>query len=475
MKRAIRWVSALVLAALLVACGAQAPEAGPAPTEAEAEVTPEATMTPEVTQQAIDLTARAAALVDALAAGDMEAATTYFDQTVAEALPPDKLTEVWDQVTAQVGAFQARLGARTETQEGHAVVYMVTAFERAPLDIKVVFDAQGQIAGLFFEPSQGLPEKEGYAPPDYADLDAIEEHEVTVGSGQWALPGTLTMPLEGDNLPAVVLVHGSGPQDRDESIGPNRPFRDLAWGLASQGVAVLRYEKRTKEHAAQAAAMVDQLTVYEETVEDALAAAALLRETPRIDPARVFILGHGQGGMLAPRIGALDQDLAGLIFLAGNTRPLEDLILDRVAYLATLQEAISDEDQAAADRLKAQVARVKDPNLAEDTPAADLPLGIPAHYWLDLRDYHPAEVAKGLAQPMLILQGGRDYEVTEVDLQSWQAALAGHPDVTFKLYPDLNHLFVTGEGMGVPAEYQQPGHVAGAVVSDIAAWILAHY
>jgi dienelactone hydrolase/predicted small lipoprotein YifL len=474
MKRAIRWASALVLVALLAACGAQAPEAAPTPTESEAAMTPEATATPEATERETDLVARAEALVDALAAGDVEAATAYFDQAMAEALPAEKLTEVWDQLTTQVGTFQARLGTRTETQEGYEIVYVVTAFERAPLDVKVVFDSGGEIAGLFFEPSQGLPEKESYAAPDYANLDAIEEDEVTVGTGEWALPGTLTMPLQGEDLPAVVLVHGTGPQDRDESIGPNRPFRDLAWGLASQGVAVLRYEKRTKEHAAQVAANLDQLTVYEETIEDALAAAALLRETPRIDPDRIFVLGHGLGGMVAPRIGALDEDLAGLIILAGNTRPLEDMILDQVAYLGTLQESISEEDQAAVKELEAQVARVKDPNLSADTPAADLLLGIPAGYWLDLRDYHPAEAARELAQPMLILQGGRDYQVTEVDFEGWQATLDDHPDVTFKLYPDLNHLFMVGEGMSVPAEYDQPGNVAGPVISDIAAWILAH-
>jgi dienelactone hydrolase len=342
------------------------------------------------------------------------------------------------------------------------------------VDVKIVFDAQGQIAGLWFEPSQGLSPAESYVPPAYANLEAIEEHDVTVGTGDSALPGTLTMPLEGEDLPAVVLVHGSGPHDRDETIGPNRPFRDLAWGLASQGIAVLRYEKRTKEHAAQIAANLDQLTVYEETIDDALAAAELLRETPRIDPARVFVLGHSLGGMVAPRIGARDDDLAGLIILAGNTRPLEDMILDQVAYLATLQESISDEDQAAVKELEAQVARVKDPNLSADTPATDLPLGIPAAYWLDLRDYHPAEVAAGLEQPMLILQGGRDYQVTETDFQGWQAELAGRPDVTFKLYPDLNHLFVVGEGMSTPDEYEHAGNVAGAVVDDIAAWILAH-
>jgi predicted small lipoprotein YifL len=267
MKRAIRWGSALVLVTMLAACGARAPEPAATSTESEPTMTPEPTTTSEPTtasepiEEQVDLVARAAAFVDDLAAGDVEAATAYFDQAMTEALPADKLSELLDQLTAQVGAFKARMGARTETQEGYEVVYVVTAFEQAPLDVKVAFDARGQIAGLWFEPSQGLPGTESYAAPAYANLDAIEESEVTVGMDEWALPGTLTMPLEGDNLPAVVLVQGTGPQDRDESIGPNRPFRDLAWGLASQGVAVLRYEKRTKEHAAEIAANLDQLTV----------------------------------------------------------------------------------------------------------------------------------------------------------------------------------------------------------------------
>jgi dienelactone hydrolase len=107
-----------------------------------------------------------------------------------------------------------------------------------------------------------------------------------------------------------VLVHGSGPQDRDETIGPNKPFRDLAWGLASQGIAVLRYEKRTKKHAMKLVLIKNTITVKQETIDDALAAVALLRKTERIDPNRIFVLGHSLGGMLIPRIGARDPDVA---------------------------------------------------------------------------------------------------------------------------------------------------------------------
>jgi hypothetical protein len=269
-----------------------------------------------------------------------------------------------------------------------------------------------------------------------------------------------------------VLVHGSGPSDRDQTVGLVKPFRDLAWGLASQGIAVLRYEKRTKQYASRfTPEVVAKLTSREETTDDALAAADLLRQTEGIDPARIYVLGHSLGGYLLPRIAAADPQIAGLVVMAGPTRPLEDVILEQFTYLLGL-DGISAEEQGQLDGLAAQVNRIKDPNLTA-AAANTLLLGAPAGYWLDLRGYNPAEAARGLKQPMLILQGGRDYQVTSVDFGGWKSGLASRSDVQLKLYPDLNHLFVAGEGKSTPAEYEDEGHVAEQVVTDIAEWILA--
>jgi hypothetical protein len=309
-----------------------------------------------------------------------------------------------------------------------------------------------------------------YVAPDYVDPDAFREEEVTVGTGEWALPGTLTLPVGQGPFPAVVLVHGSGPNDRDETLGPNRPFRDLAWGLASQGIAVLRYEKRTRQYASRfTPEVVDRLTSKEETTDDALAAVDLLRRREDIDPARIHVLGHSLGGYLLPRIGAADPQIAGLIVMAGPVRPLEDLMLEQYAYIFGL-DGLSAEEQAQLDEMAAEAARVKDAELAASAPGTLL-LGTPPSFWLDLRGYNPAEFAKGLAQPMLILQGGRDHQVTTVDYDAWKSALGSQPDVQLKLYPGLNHLFMAGEGKSTPAEYEKAGHVAAEVVADIAAWI----
>ena len=206
-------------------------------------------------------------------------------------------------------------------------------------------------------------------------------------------------------------------------------------------------------------------------MDDVLEAVKLLRANPKVDRARVFVLGHSLGGMLIPRIGAADPSLAGLIVMAGAARPLEDAILEQTRYIAMADGTISPEEQAQIDDAARLSARVKALTPDDAKSAANI-FGAPAAYWLDLRGYDPPSAAKGLKGPLLVLQGERDYQVTMAEFEKWKASLAGRSNVTFHTYPSLNHLFIAGTGKSVPAEYQAPGHVAEPVVTDIAAWIL---
>jgi dienelactone hydrolase len=268
-------------------------------------------------------------------------------------------------------------------------------------------------------------------------------------------------------------VHGSGPQDRDETIGPNRPFRDIAWGLASQSIAVLRYEKRTKAHGTKFTSdILDKITSKEEVTDDALSALELLRQVPQVERSKVYLLGHSLGATLAPRIAQRDPTLAGIIIMAGLTRPLENTILDQYTYLYHLSGKPTDDQLAELEQLKDKVARVKSLKPTDKVSPKDLPLEIRPAYWLDLRDYHPDEVARSLSTRILVLQAGRDYQVTVAgDYPGWQKALGDRPNATLKLYPKLYHLFIEGEGPSTPQEYLLEGHVSQQVIDDIAGWI----
>ncbi|HEY4573343.1 MAG TPA: alpha/beta fold hydrolase [Thermoanaerobaculia bacterium] len=414
-----------------------------------------------------DPAAAATELIDRLAKGDFQAAASNFAGIMRTMAPPEKLSEIWTSLQAQMGPYERRTGVRAQKEGAYDAVLVSTEFQRSTVDFKVVVDSEGKVAGFFIAGSKSRPGTgPEYTPPAYVRKDAFQEREVTVGTGEWALPGTLSIPVGAGPFPALVLVHGSGPNDRDETVGKAMPFRDLAWGLASRGIAVLRYEKRTREHGSKLAEVKD-LTVQQETVDDALAAAGLLRHTQGIDPRRVFVLGHSLGGMLIPRIGQRDPQLAGLIVMAGAARPLEDIILEQVSYLAAADGQVTDQEKSQLESLRAEVARVKALKPG-DTGTA---LGAPDSYWLDLRGYNPPEAAKALKTPLLILQGERDYQVTMDNFAAWKKALAGQPGVTFKSYPKLNHLFIEGEGKSTPAEYDKPGHVSEAVIADVAGWI----
>jgi uncharacterized protein len=387
-------------------------------------------------------------------------------------VPAETLRAAWEAEIAKHGAVSA-LGTPLAEPAGPGVtvVKVPVTFARDTMTVAVGLageeGGESWITGIQLLPASAAEPVAPWAPPPYADPDSFTSRDVSVGDGTLAVPGTLSVPRRDDGpVPGVVLLSGSGPNDRDETIGRNKPFKDLAWGLATAGIAVLRFDKITRAHPDLVAANTG-FTLTDEYVPHAVAAIGLLREHPAVDPARVFVAGHSEGGTVAPRVAAR-APVAGLVILAGGAQPLHQAMLRQFRYLAARAPA----QAAALDAIARRVAAVDDPGLSESTPRSDLPFGVPAAYWLDLRGYDPAAAAAALGKPLLIVQGGRDYQATVADdLSRWQAALDGRPDVTIRVYPADNHLFFPGEGPSSPAEYEPAQHVDPAVVADIAAWL----
>jgi hypothetical protein len=378
------------------------------------------------------------------------------------------LEQAWTALVRQRGPLVEIAEAEPTTVQGFRGTILTAQFARGRQRIRVLFDAAGGAVGFQYLP----PAAEPWSPPSYAGPDAVEEREVTVASPSGcSLPARLALPSggdAGDALAGVVVVAGSGPTDMDGTIGPNRPYKDLAWGLAARGVASLRYDKRTL------ACQVDPatLTIDDEVTADARAAVARLREAARVASDRVAVVGHSLGGMLTPRIAAREAEagtpLAGAALLAAPARPLHDLILAQTRYLAELDGTVTGGEEANLAEVRAAVERIEALEIGDDETV----LGAGRAYWESLRAYDPVTTAAGLSTPLFLGQGERDYQVTVAeDLARWRDGLGEGPRI--ETYPRLNHLFVPGEGQPGPAEYFDPGHVAEVVVADLEGWLAA--
>lgn len=415
----------------------------------------------------------AIAVIEMAERGQFKEIHDRFAPQLRPLVPPETLRAAWEAEVAKTGPVSALGTPLTEAAgPGTVVVKVPVTFERGTATVAVgLAGEEGWITGIQLLPASAAEPTAPWAPPPYAAPDTFTEHDVTVGDGPLAVPGTLSVPRGTGPapVPGVVLLSGSGPHDQDETIGRNKPLKDLAWGLATAGIAVLRFEKVTHAHPDLVAGDA-AFTLTDEYVPHAIAALALLRDHPGVDPARVFLAGHSQGGTVAPRVAAR-APVAGLVILAGGAQPLHEAIVRQFRYLASHEPA----QAAGLDAITRQAAAVDDPGLSESTPPGDLPFGVPAAYWLDQRGHDPAAAAAALGKPVLIIQGARDYQVTVADdLSRWKAALDGRPDVTIRVYPADNHLLFPGSGPSSPAEYEPAQHVDPAVVADIAGWLAAH-
>lgn len=265
---------------------------------------------------------------------------------------------------------------------------------------------------------------------------AFKETADTVVTGDIRLPAIITIPKTQDDAPIVVMVHGSGALDHDETVYSNKPFRDIAEGLAKAGIGTLRYDKRTFVYRQPVKSM------EEETILDALSAISLAHKYSH----HVYLLGHSLGAMLAPEIAyRAKSQLEGIIMMAAPARDLEEVVREQFDYLLPSGASSSYKEQQIE-------------NLRQRSP----------HY---LQPQDQVERARQADIPMLILQGERDYQVTMQDFRLWQQSLKGYDDVLFRSYPTLNHIFMEGEGKSTPLEYQMNGHIAEYVLKDIADFV----
>lgn len=398
---------------------------------------------------------------EAMAGGDFEAARTSFDQNLLDSVTAQTLEDIWLQLQLQYGPYEGTVSS-TATWQGGMRTYSLLGFARGNVYLQLVFEDEGVVGGIWFGPDPSSQGQELAAPDDVEETAGVLKVEEGV-----ELPYALTRPKglqPGEKTPVVVLVHGSGSSDKNESIGAISPFADIAWGLARRGVSCLRYDKRTFVYGAEyTQQQIQDMTVEEEVIRDAL---AFIQEAGSLEEAScVVLVGHSLGGMLAPRIAGESGDLAGLACLAGSPRQLWEISLDQ-----NLQ-ALGNPQTLPAE-LEAELEKAKD---IQGLDAEDTLFGMGAAYVQDL-DLHPAQASLDrLNLPIAIFQGGEDFQVGEKDYAAWEQALQSYAGRSeFHYYPELNHLFVAGttkeEGL---YGYLKPAAVDEALLDDLAAFVLS--
>lgn len=387
-------------------------------------------------------------------------------EELQDKLSPEVFRNLLKQSEKQFGKLQSQEEWKKETAQGITFYYSDLKFERYSLRFLLSFDADGGMNTMRLTPVPAA----STAPLVVYNKEKMLERDVTVGADGFKLPGTLTLPVGKTKVPVVILVHGSGSNDRDETVGPNKPFRDLAWGLAERGIATVRYEKRTKVYGAACVPEGREMDYDIESVDDAVAIAAWVKTLPEVDSDSVYVLGHSLGAMLAPRIAEQADRLAGIILVAALARSFEDAIVEQVTYIFSLKDS-SDSAKKQIAEIKKQADNTKKLGTSEFDDKIPLLLDAPRSYWEFANAYKPVEVAVKLTLPMLILQGERDYQVTMEDFGLWRFGLLRNKNAFFKSYPKLNHMLQEGSGKATPFEYERESPVVGYVMDDIASFI----
>jgi pimeloyl-ACP methyl ester carboxylesterase len=373
---------------------------------------------------------------------------------VQSKMTSDQLSLIWQGIKTQLGSFQSSALVEHRPHKDTLIFErLLCRFDKG----EILFDCYSgknakKVEGLFFRPLE-------YRLPTYADTALFREKVMIFHRGQEVHRGVLTWPNKQASAPMAILIPGSGPVDADVTVGSNKIFKDIAYGLAANGVASVRFDKATfTNNNFKPTTLEDE---YQADINFYIKKFSLSDSVVSIS-----LVGHSLGTLAAIQAAAKHGKINALILMATPYQSTLDLIIAQSQYLKSLNPTLA----ATYDELIASAKNAK-----SDAPldTLNLPMGLSKRYWSSLDADTFISTLSKLKQRTLFLQGDRDYQVPLADYERWKSRFGKRKNVQFRNWPDLNHLFLPGSGASSPTEYLNAGHVPIEVIKSISEFIVS--
>jgi dienelactone hydrolase len=388
------------------------------------------------------------------------------DATMKRYMDADRLDMTWNGLIENYDSLQYINKTIITQKDSNTITETKIDFVKKSFLFKLTINNKGELSGMYF-----LNTKLKYTPPEYINTLNFIETKFAVPTNGISSEGVLSMPKAQQNVPLVIIVGGSGGTDKDGSLGPNKPYNDLAWGLAAQGIAVYRYDKRTANpENLKSIKNINDFLLYQEYVEDVKNIVAHFSNDKRINPKQIYVAGHSQGGFMLPYFVKACPKIKGVISLAGNYGNVVDLMAYQFEYL---KQFLPDSASKLAYDVMIKKAEYMRRNVSSTQINKDSMIpGLTMPYVRDMMANGPEKLHAVLhKKTALFIQGERDYQVPMSEFELWKQAMQKSCCATFISYPKLNHLLMEGEGISKPTEYNTPNNVPEYVANEIAKWI----
>lgn len=382
-------------------------------------------------------------VIDAIIVDDMKTVRSYFNDDMKEQLTEKLLSDTLNDVKVNLTGN----GKIVNSSHDDNVYYYVCDYDPQDLKFTITID-DGKVAGLYVTYTNETVSLD--------NNDVYSQKQVNVG--EYGLNGILTIPNDCNNCKVVLMIQGSGISDYNETIGPNKPFEDIANGLAKMGIASLRYNKRFYQY--QELAMNNDYDLEDEYLDDIEDAIGLLIDEGFND---IYYLGHSQGGMFAHYVAKNNEEIKGLILIATTPRSLMEVMIDQISDQLDSQGFSKEGKDNYLATYYTYLEQIN--NLTEDSD--EVIMNIPGEYWYELKETSYANNVIDI--PCLVLQGSEDFQISvDKDYTLWQDLLKNN--ATFKLYEGLNHLMMPSIE-GTMDDYSIKANVDETVIKDMADWI----